>query len=67
MAGDQQKTWICDVCGYEHEGDHPPDECPVCGVGPEDFSLKEDAPGVQAGPAVETGTAEGPLGDYLKD
>jgi rubrerythrin len=24
--------WVCDVCGYEFEGDTPPDECPVCGV-----------------------------------
>jgi rubrerythrin len=24
--------WVCDVCGYETEGDTPPDECPVCGV-----------------------------------
>jgi rubrerythrin len=24
--------WVCDVCGYEAEGDTPPDECPVCGV-----------------------------------
>jgi rubrerythrin len=24
--------WVCDVCGYEAEGDTPPEECPVCGV-----------------------------------
>ncbi len=29
--------WECTVCGYIHEGDTPPDECPVCGVGPESF------------------------------
>jgi len=29
--------WVCKVCGYEHEGDTPPDECPLCGAGPEDF------------------------------
>ena len=22
--------WICKVCGYVHEGDNPPAECPVC-------------------------------------
>jgi len=24
------KTWKCTVCGYLHEGETPPDECPVC-------------------------------------
>lgn len=33
--------WICKVCGYEHEGATPPDECPVCGVGPEEFEKAE--------------------------
>ncbi|MBW2459008.1 MAG: hypothetical protein JRI68_31200 [Deltaproteobacteria bacterium] len=28
MAG--AKKWKCTVCGYLHEGDEPPDECPVC-------------------------------------
>ena len=31
------KKWKCNVCGYIHEGDTPPEECPLCGVGPEDF------------------------------
>ena len=33
--------WVCSVCGYEHEGDTPPEECPVCGVGPDEFAPKE--------------------------
>ncbi len=24
------KRWICTVCGYVHEGDAPPEKCPVC-------------------------------------
>ncbi|MGE4560657.1 MAG: rubredoxin-like domain-containing protein [Desulfobulbus sp.] len=24
------KKWECTVCGYIHEGDEPPDECPIC-------------------------------------
>ncbi len=28
MSG--SKKWKCTVCGYIHEGDEPPDECPVC-------------------------------------
>lgn len=24
------KRWVCSVCGYVHEGDAPPESCPVC-------------------------------------
>lgn len=42
------KKWRCNVCGYIHEGPEPPNECPVCGVGPEEFSayIEEDTPKV---------------------
>ena len=33
------KKWRCSVCGYVHEGDEPPDKCPVCGA---DKSLFEE-------------------------
>ncbi len=38
--------WRCNVCGYIHEGKEPPTECPVCGVGPEEFTayIEEDIP-----------------------
>lgn len=36
------KKWVCKVCGYEHEGDTPPEVCPLCGVGPEDFEEIEE-------------------------
>ena len=26
------KFWQCTVCKYVHEGDEPPEKCPVCGV-----------------------------------
>ena len=26
------KKWKCTVCGYIHEGDEPPEKCPVCGA-----------------------------------
>ena len=29
--------WVCKVCGYVHEGDEPPAECPVCHVGADQF------------------------------
>ncbi len=31
------KRWKCKVCGYIHEGNSPPDICPVCGAPKEDF------------------------------
>lgn len=33
----QKKSWKCIICGAVVEGDTPPDSCPVCGVGPEQF------------------------------
>jgi len=33
------KKWRCGVCGYIHNGDEPPDKCPVCGA---DKSLFEE-------------------------
>lgn len=35
------KAWKCDVCGYVHQGDEPPETCPLCGVGREMFSILE--------------------------
>jgi rubrerythrin len=31
------KKWRCVVCDYIHEGDEPPETCPVCGVGSDQF------------------------------
>jgi rubrerythrin len=37
------KKYICLVCGYIHEGETAPEECPLCFVGPEAFKeLTED-------------------------
>lgn len=49
------RAWKCEVCGYIHRGDAPPDTCPVCGVGKELFSAFEVAPlaAVPAPPAAE--------------
>jgi len=35
------KKWECTVCGYIHEGEEPPSECPVCSAGPEYFKEVE--------------------------
>ena len=35
------KKWICPVCGYVHEGNEPPEACPVCKVPGSRFTLQE--------------------------
>ena len=32
------KKWVCKVCGYVHEGDTPPEKCPLCKVPGEKFN-----------------------------
>ena len=34
--------YVCSVCGYVHEGDTPPETCPVCGVPAEKFNKMEE-------------------------
>lgn len=36
------KKWRCKICGYIHEGDSPPDECPVCGASKDQFEEVTD-------------------------
>ncbi|NFG61930.1 NADH peroxidase [Clostridium sp. CMCC3677] len=37
------KKFVCTVCGYIHEGDTPPEICPVCKVGADKFiEMKDD-------------------------
>lgn len=31
------KKFVCTVCGYVHEGEEPPEVCPVCGQPKEVF------------------------------
>ncbi|MBQ9739461.1 MAG: rubrerythrin family protein, partial [Kiritimatiellae bacterium] len=32
------KKFVCPVCGYVHEGDTPPEKCPLCKVPGEKFN-----------------------------
>ena len=36
------KKWVCSVCGYVHEGDTPPEKCPVCKQPADKFNLVEE-------------------------
>ena len=33
--------YVCSVCGYVHEGDSAPDECPVCKATADKFKVQE--------------------------
>ena len=37
------KKYVCVVCGYVYEGEELPEdyECPLCGVGPDQFEEQE--------------------------
>ena len=35
------KKWVCSVCGYVHEGDAAPENCPVCKVPAEKFKEQQ--------------------------
>ncbi|MFC1474855.1 rubrerythrin family protein [bacterium] len=37
----KQIKWKCEVCGYIHVGEEPPDRCPRCGAGKEAFHIIE--------------------------
>ena len=50
--------WVCSVCGYVHEGDNPPEKCPICGVGEDKFNKKEEQEGA-IGWATEHKIGEG--------
>lgn len=45
--------YICTVCGYVHEGENPPEECPVCHQPASKFKKEADAE--NALPEVEDG------------
>lgn len=51
------KKYICTVCGYVHEGERPPEKCPICGVGSEKF--KEQEGSLQWADEHVIGVAEG--------
>lgn len=34
---DGKPRWRCTVCGHIHEGDTPPETCPICGQGADKF------------------------------
>ena len=60
-------TWICTVCGYVHRGPEPPDECPVCGVGPEEFEPGPEEELAASAPAAAVRRWRCVVCDYLHE
>ena len=59
------KKFVCSVCGYVHEGNSAPEECPVCHVGAEKFQ-EQSAQRVWAAEHV-VGVAQGAREDIIAD
>ncbi|MFI3238545.1 MAG: NADH peroxidase [Lachnospiraceae bacterium] len=58
--------YVCQVCGYVHEGTEAPELCPVCKVGPEKFTKVEDTEKTWAAEHV-VGVAQGCTEDIMED
>ena len=57
--------YVCSVCGYVHEGDCPPEQCPVCKVGSAKF-IEQKGEKVWAAEHI-VGVAKGVSEDILMD
>ena len=53
------KKWICTVCGYVHEGDTPPEKCPLCKQPAEKFKEVIEDAGAQYAAEHVVGVAKG--------
>ena len=59
------KKWVCSVCGYVHEGDQPPAQCPQCKVPADKFVEQGD--GLSWAAEHVVGVAKGVSEDILMD
>lgn len=57
--------FVCSVCGYVHEGETPPAECPVCHVTADKFIKQESGKTWEAEHVV--GAAKGASQDIIED
>lgn len=65
------KKWVCTVCGHVHQGDTPPEVCPLCKAGSDKFIEQSDATyetehviGVGAKDKVEADVYQGLLDNF---
>ncbi len=58
--------WVCQVCGYVHEGDTPPEACPQCKAPASKFTKQEEGELDWAAEHV-LGVASGVSEDIMED
>ncbi|MBC2715105.1 MAG: rubredoxin [Desulfobacteraceae bacterium] len=57
------KKWQCTVCGYIHNGEEPPETCPVCGADKSQFiEITETEKEPAGGKPAETKSEDRPAG-----
>ncbi len=59
------KKYVCSVCGYVHEGNEPPEKCPVCNASADKF--KEQTGGLEWASEHVVGVAKGASEDIIAD
>ena len=59
------KKYVCQICGYVHEGDSAPEKCPICGAGADKFTEQSSEMTWAAEHVV--GVAQGVSEDIIKD
>ena len=57
------KIWRCEVCGYLHEGDEPPEFCPKCGAPRDKFVLLDEE---EAQMMIDARNTKAKYGEILK-
>lgn len=57
--------FVCTVCGYVHEGDTPPEKCPLCGAPAEKFNRMDEDMAWAAEHVV--GVAKGVSNEIIED
>jgi rubrerythrin len=59
------KKYVCQICGYVHEGDSAPDQCPICKASKDKFVEKSEE--MSWADEHVVGVAKGVSEDILKD
>ena len=59
------KKWVCSVCGYVHEGDTPPEQCPTCKAPTEKF-VEQKAGALEWAAEHVVGVAKGVPEDIIE-
>ncbi len=60
------KMWRCEICGYLHEGEEPPDICPKCGYPKENFKLLDEEEAEMMRDALATREKYAQIYDHLE-